>query len=266
MKRQYLWILLVLPLFSYAAEVIDTIQLQHRVAEDILVDIQPFLPDSATATAADDLIIIKADDATIKNIHRLISKLDKPLQRIKLSVLLTEQKLTTTQLSQLNGRIIVDNEAIQGHASLHNWSTQGNKEGKQLFQASGISHRPIQISLGKLIPQRDNYLVFTHNGYPAAYSTTHYLNINSGFVAIARLLPKQQTVIEIHPTFQQQTQDELVTIEHSQVFTTLSGPVGHWIELGQINHDYDLEQQGLTRYGTRQQTQQSIYIKLDQIH
>ena len=53
----------VFGLFSvclYATPKIETIALQHRLATEILSDIQAFLPKDSTARAFQNLIIIKA--------------------------------------------------------------------------------------------------------------------------------------------------------------------------------------------------------------
>ena len=56
----------------YADVRIETIQLNHRLAVEVLPEIQAFLPEKATARAFNDFIIVKADAAALRQIKTLI--------------------------------------------------------------------------------------------------------------------------------------------------------------------------------------------------
>ena len=89
------------PLFAEAK--IETIQLNHRLASEVLPEIQAFLPEKATARAFNDFIILQADLKTIKQIKQLINQLDTPMQRLKISVVRTDQLLSNQDSSQVSG-------------------------------------------------------------------------------------------------------------------------------------------------------------------
>ena len=82
----------LLTLFSsiiFAEQKIEPIQLNHRLAVEVLPEIQAFLPEKATARAFNDFIIVKAENDVIHSIRQLINKLDTPPQRLRITVLKT---------------------------------------------------------------------------------------------------------------------------------------------------------------------------------
>ena len=51
---------------------IETIQLNHRLAVEVLPEIHAFLPEKATARALNDFIIVKAEPDDLRQIKTLI--------------------------------------------------------------------------------------------------------------------------------------------------------------------------------------------------
>jgi len=78
---------------SFAELQIDTIQLNHRLASEILPEIQALLPQQATARVFNEFIILNADSKTRTQLKKLIRTLDVPLKRLKISVLNTHHPL-----------------------------------------------------------------------------------------------------------------------------------------------------------------------------
>lgn len=265
MKKLLFVFLFVFSQFSLAAPTIETIQLNHRLASEVLPEIQAFLPKNATARAFNELIIIKAEKHEIETLRQLIYKLDTPAQRILISVLKTYDTISDRRNVELSGDIEISDSHAAGQVKLEGWSTKDNKNSDQYFQARGIAGRPILIAMGEIIPQKEQYLVLRDDISLAINEITHYLDINSGFEAIATILPNHQTIIEIHPGFGQYiTQNGI--IQHSRLFTSVSGPIDTWLEIGQLHHQKNIEKAGTTSYHSESQKQQAIYIKVEQLN
>ncbi len=249
---------------SWAAAKIETIQLNHRLATEVLPEVQAFLPKEATARAFNHFIILKAESNVINDIKLLINKLDTPLQRLKISVIKTDEILSDQQGAQDNATIVLSNDGFSGNLSVNRWSTNSANHSNQHYQAQGIAGRPILLTLGQDIPQQEQYLVLRQDGDLAVQSDTYYLNINNGFQAVATILPNHQATIDIHPMFEQFNKRD-GTIKKSEVISSVAGPVGQWIELGQIDNEKNIENQGSTRYHTHRQQRQTIYIKVENV-
>jgi len=258
-------LLAFLTLFSsvvLAEQKIETIQLNHRLATEVLPEVQAFLPKDATARAFNDYIILQASPAVLKEVKQLIHQLDTPLQRLRISVLKTDKQHSNQKELGLNGDILISNEGVSAAASVNTWSTNATRNKDQHYQAQGIAGNPILISMGQDIPQQQQDIVVFSDGAVAVQSSTDYISINSGFQAIARILPNHQAIIDIHPRFSQLSRRN-GTINTSNIITSLSGPVGTWIELGHIDNENKFEKQGTTSYRSHRKLQQTIYIKVD---
>ncbi|NQZ54072.1 MAG: hypothetical protein HRT93_07450 [Piscirickettsiaceae bacterium] len=256
--------LMIMSSWLWAETKIETIQLNHRLATEVLPEVQAFLPKGATARAFNEFIILKAEPTVIEEIKQLINQLDTALQRLKISVLKTDEILSEQQGSQDNATIVLSNDGFSGDVRVKRWSTDKATGGSQRYQAQGVAGRPILITMGQDIPQKEQYLLLTPYGGVAAQSNTYYLNIDNGFQAVARILPNHQVIIDIHPLFNQLNKRNGV-IETTEAVSSISGPAGEWIMLGQIDNEKNIEKQGSTRYHTHRQQQQTIYIKVDNI-
>lgn len=249
---------------TWAENQIETIQLNHRLAMEVLLEIEPFLPEDATARASNEFIIIKAEPNDIKELKQLINTLDTPLQRLKVTVLRTDEALSDQQALGINAGVAVSNEGTSGSVSVRKWSTENSRNKDQYYQAQGIAGRPISITMGQEIPQQDVYLaVLPYRGF-AAQSNTYYLNIDNGFQAVARILPNNQVTVDIHPQFSQYNKRNR-NIDSSQIISSISGLAGTWLELGKIDNERNSEKLGATSYSSHHSLQEIIYIKVEEL-
>jgi len=248
-----------------AAEKIETIQLNHRLASEVLPEVQAFLPKSAAARAYNEIIIIKADSAVIDDIKQLIIKLDTPPQRVRVSLLKTDEVLTEQQRNPLSATLELNRDTASNGASLiRRWSTNKSQNKERNFQAQGIAGKPMLIMMGQEIPQREQYLYFSQFGDVEIQSNTSYISLQNGFQAVATILPNNHVIIAIHPHFSSLSPRN-GTLTQSEVISTVTGAAGSWIELGQLDNEKNLEKQSSTSYHTHRQQQKTIYIKVDQL-
>lgn len=247
-----------------AAEKIETIQLNHRLASEVLPEVQAFLPKSAAARAYNEIIIIKADSAVIDDIKQLIIKLDTPPQRLRVSLLKTDEVLTEQQRNPLSAALEFNRDTTSSGVSLRRWSTNKSQNKERNFQAQGIAGKPMLIMMGQEIPQQEQYLYFSQFGGVEIQSNTSYISLQNGFQAVATILPNNQVIIAIHPHFSSLSPRN-GTLTQSEVISTVTGAAGSWIELGQLDNEKNLEKQSSTSYHTHRQQQQTIYIKVDQL-
>lgn len=264
MKVLLITLLTLFSSISFAEQKIGTIQLNHRLAVEVLPEIQAFLPEKSTARAFNYFIIVKAENDIIQSIRRLINKLDTPPQRLLITVLKTYDVLHDLEGSQISADIDVHDRDISGSAPLHRWSTKDTKNNEQFYRAQGLANKPIFISMGEEIPQSELYLVLRNDGDLAVQSETSYLNIDSDFRAVAHILPNHHVTLDIHPQFSQFS-NQTGIINRSQIMTSLSGPVGSWLELGQVDNEKNIRKYGTTTYRSQDKQQQHIYIKVEQL-
>jgi hypothetical protein len=198
------------------------------------------------------------------DIKQLINQLDTPTQSLMPSVLKSDQALSNMQRSQITTDVIIDKHTAAEDISIGHWSTSNSRNKDQQYQARGIAGRPIMINTGQVLPQKEHYLLLTRNGDRAVQTNATYIDINNGFQAIANIIPNHQVSIEIYPEFTTFSKRDGV-ISQNQMFTNIYGPVGTWLEIGQISNDKNIAQEGITYYQTTHTEQQLIYIRVDKI-
>jgi hypothetical protein len=240
---------------------INTIQLKHRLASELLPKVEAFLPDAATVKAYDDLLIIKSDAITYFEIQKLVQQLDKPIQRVIVTVLRTHASLSELHGNSVQIDLEVDDNAT-ANTQVRRWSSQTNSDADNYFRAQGISNHPILIHLKNSKPIQEQIIFFNQSGVQAAATTQRYLDIQSGFQALVQPRPDKQVKVDIQPVFSQI--NRLNEISKGQIITTISGPINQWLELGQINNEKSIESSSLNRY-TTQRNQQNLYLKVELI-
>ncbi len=250
---------------SLFAEVkLETIELRHRLASDVLPSVQAFLPPNSTARAHKNLILIKADSVTINEIRALIKQIDTPLQRIQITVVNTDQNLADRQKTSIAvGVAVNDGGDVNANARVNHWSTKESRNRDQQYRAQGLADNPITISMRQDIPQQDQ-LIFVGPFARGVETNTTYISLDNGFQAVARLLAEQQVQVDIHPFFSEFSHRN-GTISQSQAITSLVGTLGQWIELGYIGEQENIDNTGTRTYSSQQAQIQRIYLKVELI-
>lgn len=255
------FVCLLLSSSSIAETRIETIQLNHRLATELLPEVLAFLPKTATARVFNNVIILNAETAVIKEIKQLINKLDTPLQRLKISVLKTANELINTEETHVELDVSDDHSLVK----IQRWSTADAKSSDQYFHVQGVADQLLLIASKQEIPQQEQRLILHPYGQVTVESSIEYININSGFKASARILPNHQVAIDIMPNFGQHSPQTGI-VKRSHIVSSLSGPVDQWIELGRIDNERNTKKQGSTRYHSHRKLQQIIYIKVSPHH
>lgn len=239
---------------------IYTIQLKHRLASEVLPQIEAFLPATATVRAFEGTLILKSDRATLANVQQLVDKLDTPLQNLLITVMRSNHVLS----HQRGGSTHIGVEAgddVRASVGINRWSTHGHLDDNQHYQARGLAGQPVSINLGEMVPQQQQLVFLTHHGI-AVEQQTRYISTANGFQALPYLLADQQVRVEIHPFF-----SKLSRVDHdirsSEVISSVSGQLGEWLEIGRIEDSATLDNDGITTYRSHEQQSQILYLKIE---
>ncbi|MCX4188090.1 hypothetical protein [Methylophaga sp. OBS4] len=259
-----IWFIGLCCLFSQALAAnnsIHTITLKHRLASEVLPHIEAFLPANATARAYGDMLILKADNATVANVEALLKKLDVPLQSLNITVLRTNQQLGNRYKAR--DKITLETgEDIDGAVAIRRWSSRDSRHQDQQYRARGIAGQPVSISMGQDIARQQHLVFIRPRGGVGVQSHTDYISTENGFQAIPVLLPDNQVRVEIHPFFSKMSHGT-DTINHSDVITTVVGQLGAWLEIGYVSEDAEHAGDGFTQYRSHSSQQQIIYLKVE---
>jgi hypothetical protein len=253
--------MLMLATQLYAETNIHTIQLKHRLASDLVSEIEPFLPETATIRAYGNKLILKSDRATAANVELLLAELDVAQQTVVITVM-----RSTDDFQQHKGAAshveVEAGDGVKGSVAINRWSTKRGSDTNQQYRTRGLAGQPISISLGEDIPQHQQLIFVDPYGGVAVTEDTNYISIDNGFKAVPFLLPNQQVKVEIHPFFSQLSVRS-GEISQTNVLTTVVGPVGQWLEIGRLTENAQVNDQTVTTYRSHGSQQQIIYLKVE---
>lgn len=258
-----IWLLictLLVSSWALAETNIHTIQLKHRLAAEVLPQVKAFLPETATIRAHNNLLILKADRATVANVQQLLEQLDKPQLGVIVSVMRSSEEFDRQRGGSEHIRIDAGDD-IRASAGINRWSTRDRQDQNQQYHARGVAGYPLSITLGEDIPQQQQ-LVFVGPRGVAVASDTHYISSDNGFRAVPYLLPDGQVRVEIHPFFSKLSRVD-GDIRSSDVITTVVGQQGQWLEIGRITENADIERDRVTTSQSHGEQTQIIYLKVE---
>lgn len=250
------FICLALPAF---ADQIRTIQLQHRLAAEILPMIEPMIDNYTTINGHDNLLIIKSSSQSFNEIEQLVKQLDSRVQSLTVTVLRTQQQINDERFS--NDQLNIDLENPKNSSlEINRWSTKNSRERDQQYQARGIAGQPIDIQMGRAVADNQQQLIFYPHGGIAVQESTLYIQLDNGFQARVNILGNQQARVDIFPLFSEMHRNGDIT--STSLLTTVNGPVNQWILIGQIG-EQQRQQQNAKTYRSHQDEQQWLYLKIE---
>ncbi len=271
--RARILLLAVLLAPALHAQSLETIPLHFRTAEDLLPVLQPLVPPGAALSGTGDLLLLRADAATVEQLRAVIASLDRAPRQLLItvgqatnmsgggttvrgsgSVGSGDVQVGVNRPPQADSGVSVAVRSGTGSDGLRNVSSVRALEGHESFIALGQS-RPVTsttVTQGGLFP-------------PVVTQTTDYRDVQSGFYATPRVNGERVT-LEISPRQQRLSDGRLPTATSSSVVTTVTGRLGEWIQIGGSSASETTSRRGLGTWGSGSDlTQYSAWVKVDEI-
>lgn len=251
-----------LPLFA-ATEII---QMNYRMAEDVLPIAQSVVGDQGKVNAYGNQLIVNAPPAVIDELRGVLGQLDNEPKRLLISVDTQNSASSNDRGYRVDGSATMGNVEIQSgrgeirgrdQVRIIRRSTQDLGGGTQQVQAT--EGYPALIQVGQSIPLTSTGT----DGYGQPYQQTQYQNVMRGFYATATV-----TGDRVHVTISsqndrvEQIRPDVINVQATD--TRVSGRLGEWIPLGGISENGSSTQGGLLRRHTTEGRQDvSLRIKVD---
>ena len=276
--RRTLFIVFLLVCAPVRAElVIESIQLQHRTAADVIGILQPMVGKNGSITGTGYKLFIKSTPENIAQLKSMIAQIDVAPLQLLVSVSLDRAVLQENRGS--SARI-----TVQGKPTLQagneptplddNGQDEKNSRIKydaRLFEQAETERSPqvqtvrvteglwATIKTGQAIP------IATRSRNPdgTVTETYTYTAVASGFQVLPRVQGNSVT-LSIRPQVQSTTADAGGAYNTTELDTSVTGQLGQWIALGGVAETQTDNGTGITyRTSRRDQDTNQIYVKVE---
>jgi threonine aldolase len=253
---------------------LDVISLHHRMAEDLLPILQPLVPAGAIVTGTGDMLFVRADAATLRQVREAVASLDRAPRQL----LITVGQGTNAQGS---------GTSVRGSGTLGSGNVQvgvnrppAAESGGQVVVHGGTASDDLRnVSSVRALEGRETYVALgqsqpfttttvTGGGrHPSIVSnSTEFRDVQTGFYATPRIAGDRVT-LELSSSQQRVSGDArpgLVTT--GAVTSTVSGKLGEWIQVGGTVDATAGSANALFTWGTRSDlTQYTAWVKVDEV-
>lgn len=241
------------------AQGMETINLRHRTAEQMLPLVQPMVEPGGAVIGAGDKLFLRTSPRNLAQVRLVIDALDRPLRRLMITVRQGGDKAGADTRASAGVRLSPSDSSIRGSVGERHY---GNRQSvDQQVQTVEGGRAYINVGQTTLLPLRQ--VVRTPTGLVVTDTLVRH-DIGTGFHAVPRLAGDRVT-LDISPT--QDTPGTLpgsVNVQH--LGTTVSGRLGEWIALGGSTRQESGTQGGILRYGTGSaRDDRQVWLKVEEL-
>jgi len=264
------------------ADPIQTIQLKHRPADEIMPVIKPLLGADDSLTGQGYQLFIRTSEKNFEQVRQMVSKLDTAAKMLLVSVFQgNDRELRALgvsgnfQYQDSDAKVGLGSSDKSGQRGADvKYSTRNASAGAHTFSTRGrLSDNPIHqlrisegsegyIETGESIPYfSGSYWRGGRHGLVGG--GVDYKDINTGFYVLPRIHGEQVTM-DVSPYKQSQSRQRGGDIETQSASTRITGQLGEWLAIGGITGQTRRYNTSVGSYGsTQSRDNASIWIKAD---
>ena len=283
MARLILGLLLALLSCAAWAE-LEVITLQHRSAEEILPVVRPLLDRDGVASGMNNQLILRTSPRNIAEIRKLLDKIDVAPRRLRITVLQNVDSETARRLTEISGSVGTGNsgritvpgsrgdkgltvEAGQGadHVRGRINSSQSLNQDSRRQQVMVLEGNRALIRTGQSVPVQQRQVVQSP-WQTRVIDSTEYREVNSGFYVLPHISGDRVTLEVTAQNDALSSGDEKGIASVQNVTTTVSGRLGEWLVLGDINRQGNDHGSEVSSHTTsRSQERRNILLKVEEV-
>ncbi|QLF94631.1 secretin [Pseudomonas sp. ABC1] len=240
----------------------EVITLDFRLGEHLLPVAQSVIGNQGTVTAHENQLIVNAPPEAIAGLRDVLRQLDKEPRRLLISVdtqdrsarthsdYRTLDDATTADMGQADQPPPTQGRSIR-------YQTQGNDGGIRRIQT--LEGQPVMIQTGQVIPLEST----TTDAYGRPQRETRYQPLVNGFQATAQVIGNRVEVT-LETRRDSLAGQQTNRIETRDSSTRVSGNLGEWISVAEVDEEADSRQvSGSRRYSTEGPRNLSLRLKVD---
>jgi type II secretory pathway component GspD/PulD (secretin) len=252
------------------AQELQIIDLNYRLAQDLIPILEPLVEPGGVLTGTDDVLFVRVSPANFEQIRAAVATLDRAPKQLQISV--GQGTVREVDTARAEGSATVGDGDMQigvnrppGDGSSAEVQIRGRRQQADLHNVSSVrvlEGNETWIGAGQSVPFTETSV--QHGPSGVVQETTTYRDVSTGFYATARV-SGEQVILEISSR-QQQYRPSSGTIATQGSTTTVTGRLGEWFELGGVEESGASSTGGLLVWGRRDAASRySVWVKVDEL-
>ena len=255
---------------------VEVIELHHRPASEVIPLIKPFLDANSAVSGTGFELIVRTSPANLRDVRNIISHLDRSPRQLLISVRQTRQSDDDLRSGQVSGSVPVgehgkitlpdaenpDRNESDINARITRTASRDNDDDVQQLRV--LEGRAATIRVGQSVPVVTG--IGHHQGViTGSHAKFEYKDVTVGLDVLPRVNDDIVT-LEIRPHRADIDPANPAAINVQQLYTTVSGRLGEWIEIGGVSQLEEESQQGIAFTArTRDAENNRVLLKVTEI-
>lgn len=256
------------------ADEVDTIQLRHRTAEQVIPTLQPLLDQGGALSGMQNTLIIRSSRKNIEELRQVVAQIDVVQRRLMIYVRQADYATMERSGVRIAGRVGNDdtNVSVGGPGASQRSGVRvgildSSSARDEVFdsQVQALEGSPAYISVGQSVPVTSSGVGRIYNGRIIRDDYVEYRDITSGFYVLPRLSGDRVTM-EISPQRDTLGNYGYGSSNIQRLNTTASARLGEWMELGGVSQS--AESSGRNVLSTRNSGQtgaRTVWVKVEEL-
>jgi type II secretory pathway component GspD/PulD (secretin) len=266
-------VLLLCKTLPAMAQSLESIQLQHRMAEELIPILQPLVEPGGVITGTGAVLLVRASPDNVQQIRDALAALDRAPQQLLITV--GQATGAAASRSSVQGQVTIrtgespdgtDRTAVSGAVTASDLAAQA--EIRNVSSVRALEGMESYVMVGESRPFSSTTVTPGRHGTTEMH-VTEYRDVATGFYVTPRIAGDVVTLeISPHQQFTDTThgRDTRHVVASQRATTTVSGRLGEWIEIGGAQQSGDGAQRGILTWGTQSQSSlYSAWVRVDAI-
>ncbi|MGL4996800.1 MAG: hypothetical protein ACRC6G_11580 [Deefgea sp.] len=246
---------------ALGAELLETVALRHRLADQVLPVLQATFPQARIQAFHGTLIIAAPDEQSLAQITNLLRQLDTPLQNLVVTVEQRSMNRDAQSGLSAQGGVVIKNGDVDfaGRLRGQDQQSQAGRSSVQTLRVLDGAEGFIQMGQQRFVPQLS--FVFRPD-YSIVHFGGQWQSAGTGFFVAPRRLGETMVALKLMPS-----QRQFISGGRTQgqaVFSEVQGQLGEWLPIGETRQVQNSSDRGLlsTSSGRGEQSY-SVWVKVD---
>ena len=257
--------------------VLEVIPLRYRTAEEVIPIIQPMLARDASVSGLRGQLVVRTTPSNLSEVRRILASIDVAARRLQITVaqdLAADGRQRGADVSGTvrgsDTRLTIPGTGRGPHdgvqARVYDSRSQENLRVLQTVQV--LEGRSAFVQTGQSVPlpeRRVTRSVIGGRVVEQVVEGAEYRNVDTGFYVTPRISGERVT-LDIASQREALSDRRSGAVDVQRATTTVSGPLGEWIEIAGSSQERTSERDVLLgRAGGTRSESRSVLLKVDEI-